>query len=296
VEKTKNVLIFIITIAVALALNFTAYGAKPAAKSEKLLTRGDMAIMLTTTNFMKEKIGALFNFSIGYNLSLFNRSTMAPMIRYAKVNPYMIPPDGRTLFLISAAVDDPGGLSQIVGVRADTSSLGKLSNMTLVDNGSWGDQAASDGVYTLQTNVKANIEEGEKEIPISVVNKKGWMSIAKTNVIIEKKPTIIDAHASPKKITADGKTKTLLTVKIYNPEGVEGIKSVFVDLTQIGGEKNTQMYDDGTHGDLNATDKIFSLTVVPKSSVPAGEKRLQFSVPIVNVGIINGEIVLRILK
>ena len=155
---------------------------------EKYLTRGDMAIMLSATDFMKQKINDLFNIAAGYNLSQLNRATTAPIIRWIKATPQVVPADGRTVFNLMVSVDDPNGLAEIKDVRADISGVGKLSNMKLVDNGLWGDQRTQDGIFTLQSSVNPSIVAGQKEISIAVANKKGWLSLAKTEITVENKP------------------------------------------------------------------------------------------------------------
>ena len=108
------------------------------AKNVKYITRGEMVGMLSATDFMKQKISDLFNVAVGYNLVQLNRATMAPIIKYVKVTPTKVSADGVALFDLLVSVEDPGGLADIKDVRADMSSIGRLSNMKLVDNGLWG--------------------------------------------------------------------------------------------------------------------------------------------------------------
>ncbi|MEK7376312.1 MAG: hypothetical protein AABZ57_03995 [Candidatus Margulisiibacteriota bacterium] len=155
------------------------------AKKEKYITKGEMATMLSATDYMKKKISDLFNVAVGYNLVQLNRATMAPIIKYVKVSPSKVPADGVSLFDLIVAVEDPSGLTDIKDVRADALSIGRLSNMKLVDNGLWGDQKRSDGIFTLQSSVNAKTSPGDKEILIAVANKKGWLSLAKANITVD---------------------------------------------------------------------------------------------------------------
>lgn len=292
-NKTGNIII-------AAALLFYLAGSvitQPAAgQKDRFVTRGEMAVKLSTTDYMKVKISALLNFAVGYNLSTLNRATMAPIIRYINVTPYRLPPDGRTLFKLNASVDDPGGLSQIIGVRADLSNLGKLSATTLVDNGLWGDDKASDGIYSLQTSASTKVGGGDKEVSVSVANKKGWMSVAKTNVIIEKGLVVSEAAADPKVIPLDGTSKTLLTVKIGGPDGTDNVSRVIVDLSAVGGAQETRMYNDASHGDLSDGDSIFSLEVLPATSSQAGILKLPVYVFNTGGAFARSEINLRLVK
>lgn len=154
------------------------------AKKEKYVTKGEMAVMLSATDYMKKKISDLFNVAVGYNLVQLNRATMAPIIKYVLASPEKIPADGVSLFNLRVSVEDPSGLSDIKDVRADISSIGRLSNMKLVDNGLWGDDTGNDGIYTLQASVNSKTVAGNKEILIAVANKKGWLSLAKANITV----------------------------------------------------------------------------------------------------------------
>lgn len=152
------------------------------AKKERYVTKGEMAVMLSATDYMKKKISDLFNVAVGYNLIQLNRATMAPIIKYVQASPENVPADGVSLFNLRVSVEDPSGLSDIKDVRADISSIGRLSNMKLVDNGLWGDESGSDGIFTLQASVNPKTVPGDKEILIAVANKKGWLSLAKANI------------------------------------------------------------------------------------------------------------------
>lgn len=153
--------------------------------AEEVLSKGDAIAMLSAAKFVQAKIGDLFSWTIGYDIGRVNRVKLVPSIRYIHAAPIAIPPDGMTVLEVSAAVEDPGGLLNISGVRADLSSIGKLQNSILVDNGLWGDKVAGDGIYTLQTNVNPSIPIGDKEIPVAAANKKGWVALSKASIMVD---------------------------------------------------------------------------------------------------------------
>lgn len=155
------------------------------APAEEVLSKGEAVAMISATDFMKNKIGDLLSWTIGYDMNKVNRMRLVPSFRYITAVPRRVPPDGRTILELSAAVEDPMGLLNISGVRADLTSIGKLQNMTLVDNGLWGDKIAGDGIYTLQSNISPSTPIGEKEIAVAAANKKGWLAISKTSVAVD---------------------------------------------------------------------------------------------------------------
>jgi predicted extracellular nuclease len=64
----------------------------------------------------------------------------------------------------------------------------------------------------------------------------------------------------------------LLTVTVV-PNTASGV-TVTADLTPIAGTTNTTLYDDGTHGDVTAGDRIFSLSYVIPNNSPTGTKSI----------------------
>jgi hypothetical protein len=194
--------------------------AKPA---EETLTKGEAVMLISATDFMKQKIGELFSWTVGYDITKVNRVRLTPTINYVKALPKKVPPDGRTVVEVVASVDDPSGLLNIAGVRADLSSIGRLSNTMLVDNGLFGDQKSGDGIYTLQTSVSPKVDLGPKDIPVAVANKKGWLALAKTTLDIRKNPLILEARCQPDRVLADGQSSVTISVKVDNPGRLEDV-------------------------------------------------------------------------
>ena len=224
---------------VMLSLSF-----QPICASEKVLTRGDMAVMFSATEFMKEKIGQLMNFSVGYSMPSFNRATLAPVMKYIKIDPDKILLDKNLLFKMMVSVDNPGGLSEIEEVKLDAESLGKPLDLKMVDNGLWGDEVANDGIFTLQEKVSPNIDPGEKEITVSVINKKGWMSVARAGVQVEKlqKQNVeIEALANPNRIKSGENSKVVFTVRLPNFQGDDSTLTAYADLSSLGYGDKVQM-------------------------------------------------------
>jgi len=244
------------------------------AEKQKVMTRADVIEKLSTSDFLKRKIGDLLNWGVGYDITKINRTNLAPTISFISITPMKAPPDNRTIILITAKVTDPSGPDNIRGVRADLSDINRLPNTMLVDNGLWGDTSAGDSVYTLQTTIGYDVSRGVKDIPVAVSNKMGWVALGKTNLDVEKNPIIFEARSIPQLVPADGKTIIKLTARVENPGRQEDLKDVTIDLRSIGMGDNVRMWDDGTHGDANAGDRIFTVTTAIKQGIGGGQKRL----------------------
>jgi len=242
--------------------------------AEKPLTKGEAIKLLSTTDFMKKKIGDLLSWTIGYDINRVNRVRLTPTITFVHASPKKIPPDGRTILEVTARVEDPGGQANISGVRADLQSIGRLPNMMLVDNGLWGDAQAGDGIYTLQSSVNPDIPIGDKEIQVAAANKKGWLALAKATVNIERNPVIIEAGFNPASVKRGG--ECTLIVKVENPGREEDITEIVANLAGVGLK------------DIHPTHKggnLFSAKVVIPPNADPGLKRIPLKVVNVAGGI-----------
>ena len=253
--------------------------------AQKAMTRAEAIALLAKSAQVKKKETALFNWNVGYDLSKVNRIKLMPVINFIHAMPKKIPPDGRTIIELTASVNDPGGSKNISGVKADLSNLGKLSNMTLVDNGLWGDTAAGDGVFTLQSTVNPDVDLGNKEIPVTAANKKGWLAVSKTSIVVDKTPVIISAVATPDKVSAGSYTS--LAVKIDNPGRAEDISEVAVNLVELGGGTAKLM--------LVKDDTFLQNVLIPEQAAP-GIYILPFTAVNFAGGYASGTIQLEVLK
>ncbi|HTY13149.1 MAG TPA: hypothetical protein VMD02_03060 [Candidatus Omnitrophota bacterium] len=242
--------------------------------ADESMTRSEAIDLLSKSQQVKKKENQMMNWGVGYDITKINRVRLMPVINWIKAVPKKIPPDGRTIIEVSAMVQDPGGPKDISGVKADLSGLGRLANAIMVDNGLWGDQIAGDGVFTLQTTVNPDIQMGDKEIPVTAANKKGWIAISKTSLDVETNPELLSATSTPDKASAG--SYVVLTVRVDNPGRIEDISEVSVDLRDIGGDKVKLPF---------VKDDFFSQNVMIGTSVPSGVKRL----PVKIVNLAGGE-------
>lgn len=265
----------IILLTVGGAIPLQAATPKPEEKGA-YLTKSEVVQMISTADFMKKKIADLISWSTGYDISRVNRVRLTPSINYVQVLPRRSPPDGRTIIDIVASVDDPGGLNNIAGVRADLSSIGRFSNTMLVDNGLFGDKIANDGIYTLQTSISPKIEIGNKDIQVAAANKKGWLALAKTSMDVQKNPSIQEVRFLPDRIRAVTTATVIITARLDNPGRIEDIQSVTANLKPLSLAESASLHNDGQEGDETAGDNIWSIGLV----VPSGLNPGTYSIPI----------------
>ena len=292
--RKDNIIILIIAACLSASLGGAVQAAEKA--ETQYMTKGEAIQLLTTSDFVKQKIGELLSWTIGYDISKVSRVRLTPTINYILATPKKSPPDGRTIIEIQASVDDPGGLGNISGVRADLSSIGRLANTTLVDNGLFGDKQANDGIYSLQTTVSPRIVLGSKDIPVAVANKKGWLALAKTTLDVRKNPSLVEIKITPDKIVADGRTIYTLTAKVDNPGRIEDVESVAADLSPFGLPNPMVLVNNGTAGDAAAGDDTWTVRFSIPASVPAGSYIIPISVRNLAGGEANGQLSLTAIK
>ena len=261
----------------------SALAQKKAAAAETM-SKGDAVMLISATDFMKKKIGELLSWTIGYDVSKVNRVRLTPSINYVRAVPKKVPPDGRTVLELLASVDDPGGLKNIAGVRADLSSIGRLPNTMLVDNGLFGDILPDDGVYTLQTSVATKVDLGSKDITVAVANKKGWLALAKTSLDVRKDPVIVELRVQPEKVLANGRSLVTITVKVDNPGRAEDVRQVIADLGSLGLSERMLFGNEGREGDIAAGDDTWALQFAVPAAVPAGA----YSIPVEVTNLVGG--------
>lgn len=272
---TKYILILLLAMALA----------GPArSQNDEVLTKGEAIQMLSASDVMKQRISELVSWTVGYDISKVNRAKLTPTINYLRAMPRKVPPDGRTVLDLVASVDDPGGLVNISGVRADLSSIGRLPNTALVDNGLYGDKTAGDGIFTLQTSVAQRIGLGVKDITVAVANKKGWLTLAKTSLDIQKNPIILETKLEPVRARSGSGALVKITVTVDNPGRAEDISGVSADLSALRLPGRTQLGNAGLAGDAAAGDNTWSLEFALKSDVPPGT----YLVPVQVTNIIGG--------
>jgi len=282
----KNLIKYILVIALLAAAGWLAgpVRAQNKANAEEAMTKGEAIQMLSASDFMKQRISELVSWTVGYDISKVNRAKLTPTINFLKIVPRKAPPDGRTILDLVASVDDPGGLMNISGVRADLSSIGRLPNTALVDNGLYGDQRAGDGVYTLQTSVSTRIGLGAKDITVAVANKKGWLTLAKTSLDIQKNPVILEAKIEPARLRSGGGSLVKITVAVDNPGRHEDISGVSADLSALGLSERARLGNEGLAGDVTAGDNIWSLEFTLNGNVQSGT----YAIPVQVTNLIGG--------
>lgn len=151
---------------------------------KKYMSKIEAAKKLSKTETVKKKQKNLMDWSKGFTAKEIFKTGSAPGIKFVRAVPQTVNADGKTVLLLQAGIYDPKGNANIKAVRGDLTSIGNISNFTLVDNGKWGDKTPNDGIYSLQTTVSKGIKPGTKTITITAANREGWAAASKAALAV----------------------------------------------------------------------------------------------------------------
>ena len=186
---------------------------------------------------------------------------------------------GNTTLLTVAVARGTNPLSTGLAVTADLTAIGGASSQTFFDDGTHGDATAGDNVFSFQATVPISVVAGIKSLTAIVSDAQARSSNATLMLTVSPastSPTGTGA-ASPGALHA-GDT-TLLTVTVVpgtNPLST-GL-SVTANLSAIGGSAAQSFFDDGSNGDVNAGDNVFSYQIAIGGTTPAGPITLPVTV------------------
>jgi hypothetical protein len=87
-------------------------------------------------------------------------------------------------------------------------------------------------------------------------------------------PEVVWFVVRPGQIRTGEQSAVQLLARIAPRKGFSPIANVRVDLSELGGAPNTEMFDDGTHGDEQAGDLTYSLNIALQPEA-GGSKELR---------------------
>jgi len=177
-------------IKILMACLFIAVFATTAKAEEQYYTWKDVTSALSANDDVKKKVEDMLNFEVGYSLTKIDKNAVAPSISSIKAVPSIVRADGKSVFVVFASIYNPDGIENLRVVRADLSQVGRLSSSMMGLSKkvplSKSDPNKAAGIYILENSVNKGTSFGDKEIKISAANKKGWMTLAKTNISVVK--------------------------------------------------------------------------------------------------------------
>ncbi len=135
----------------------------------------------------------------------------------------------------------------------------------------------TDATATWQTPA----EPGAYIITVEVVDSGGLSVDEEFLIMVEELnflPDILDVTLTPDTISNDKPSTVLVTVELFDENGLDDISSVTIDLEPIGVESDQRLYDTGKYGDFQSYDGIYSYEIFVPTGVSDGVKILTITV------------------
>jgi len=190
-------------------------------------------------------------------------------------------------FRATVVVSDGNGQADIDSVWLDFYPAGSGNSIyraLMNDAGINGDEKAADSVFTYGGELAGKVTSGGAyKLRFQAVDQAGARSLPLvrdlTIITVEGPPTLSDLSA-PDTVSRSTTGPFLLAVRGDDPSGLSDITKVYFQVTQPDGSSSQgnpfPMYDDGSHGDLQALDGIWSIMVSISTQNNLGRYRFDY--------------------
>ncbi|MHC4598365.1 MAG: choice-of-anchor X domain-containing protein [Planctomycetota bacterium] len=196
------------------------------------------------------------------NISLNVLNNVAPNI----FNPTATPDPQEVGLNVLIQVDATDDLA-VASVIVDMTGIGGIAAQPMYDDGTNGDPVGSDGTFSYLQTIGGSVTPGAKSLYATAtdaqpVSNSTWIFVT---VNPNSPPTVSNEATSPG-LVQPGQT-VLLTADVND---AHTIASVTADLSGAGRSAAQILYDDGTNGDLVASDGTYSFQFIPGWKTPGG--------------------------
>ena len=189
----------------------------------------------------------------------------------------------------------------ILSIRAvDPQGLGDIDTVTLQiyppwspvytfqsflrDDGSPGDVEAGDSIFSFQGDMRDHMKRrGDYSLRFQAIDKGGLRSypvVVISYVFLANEPPVLSNLVAPTEVSRSSSPSVLLAVQVTDPQGLSDVKSVYFNTTKPDGTPSTgnpfSMFDNGTAGDADAGDGVYSLTIYITPQNDKGNYRFDF--------------------
>ena len=187
-------------------------------------------------------------------------------------------PAGTSTLLTVAVTPGANPTSTGIAVTGNLSAIGGSAAQPFFDDGTHGDATAGDNTFSFSAAIPDGTATGGKTLPVTIADAQQRSFNTSIGVTVQLPPPPTGAGAATPSLLRAGNS-TLLTVSV-TPGSFPTSTGLTVsgDLSAIGGSSSQVFFDDGTHGDAVANDRVFSFrTSIPLATSP-GAKAATFTV------------------
>ncbi len=202
-----------------------------------------------------------------------------PVVENLQFDSSNVTNSGDESVLLTASVADPDGSLDIEKVEADLSGL-NIGLVELMDDGTGGDEAAGDGIFSMSLDIADTVNTGDHTIDVTVYDLNGNTGTGDVKLTVIQKnepPNVFSGFTNPSTLYNDGITEVKFTAEVDDPNGISDVLSVNADLRLLGGDGETDMFDDGTNGDTYSSDGKYTVMHIIPNSINPGTFAVKFT-------------------
>ena len=188
---------------------------------------------------------------------------------------------------LSIRADDSHGVEDIDTVRFQIYppwSPIHIYQGQLRDDGTSGDVDAGDNIFSFRGDMQGILRTiGHYSVRFQAEDVGGLMShpiVTDFYVFRENSPPALSNLVAPDEVSRSSSPAIPLTVRVIDPEGLSDVKSVYFNTTKPDGSPSSgnpfSLFDDGTAGDVNPGDGVYSLTIYITPQNALGNYRFDF--------------------
>ncbi len=216
------------------------------------------------------------NFNDTASISVTVVDVTAPYVKDISSTLSDVPANGTNITL-TVNVTDIEGLESTEGLEdifMDLGVLGYSSNQRMYDDGSVivddsNDSQGGDDVYSWMISIGDDIFSGTYRLNITATDTNGNINDTEYIKIDVKDVTVPDVDSvslTDTRVNATGSDTTSIQAEVSDLE----LSYVSVNMSEIGGNSTQLLYDDGTNGDISASDGIYTYLFTVPNSVANG--------------------------
>ncbi len=159
-------------------------GLEPAAGAAgRALTRAEAAVLLSRFAYVKESSDALSDFETGYTEDRFCGLNVAPAVISFTATPGELPVKQAASLKLRAQIASREVFAPLSQVKVNLASLGGAPDAAMYDDGTHGDAAAGDLVYSLNLTLQPKTT-GQKMLEVTATDRLGWEGKATAALLI----------------------------------------------------------------------------------------------------------------
>lgn len=157
----------------------------PVYEPDRALTRAEGAVLMARFKRSLDAAQYLFSFEKGYSPASFCGINIAPEIMAFTVEPASVQLNSKAVVKLRTQIASRESFAAISRVTVDLSEIGGMPDSEMADDGTHGDVAKGDLVYSLNISLEPK-EVGTKTLTTTVIDRLGWEAQKETSLQVIK--------------------------------------------------------------------------------------------------------------